>query len=679
MENSETKLDLRRLFLAIKRCKWIYLAFIVCFTGLGIWLSVRSLPKYTIEGSLLIGDTSYESETKGAGGLSQMMKTFSVGGFSGSSVDNEILILSSHDVMLRTSRKLGLNRTYTGTDTDGPKKLLYHDTPVRIEAPVEYFDTLSKQFNIKIKINDNGTVDLKAVKGFFGTTIAEKKGVNLPTLLETPYGNLQVMPTESFSETKYKKLTVKVCSNYEAAIRLNQTTKIDVAEKLADVINVDLKYANAEYGKAIVNGIMREYNAKRIDRVHESSETSIQYYDERIAQTFSELEKTEQAIAQYKRSKELSGAQFEPKILLTAMHETKAAIVQANDEIAYFDMVLRTLRNRLKEDALIPQIENLSDTMITVYNDAILERRELKRSATDNNRTLQLMNEKIATLRDMLIENSEKAIDKARHDVKTQQSIVNSAENRLNEYPTYELEYENLLRDKILKNALYQYLVQERENSVLQLYKDTDMGFIFQDAYIYQKPSIIPALIWPAIFFLFAIFAATCVALLLMLMSRKVKHPTDLSFIHISDHTVTCDGNRAQLTPIRTSMLGHGSRRIIYSADLTGNHPSNLRLLSESLTAAGRRVEIMDNVTDTDTLLTPEFNTRLEKLTYTDSDNYTLVEMPDAESLCEIADIIDKSDAQIVIWIPYNKADRKYVKKVLKGQTADRVYAVIMK
>lgn len=675
MEQTENKIDLIRPLFFIKRYKWIYLSLIVVFIGLGIWLSVRSLPNSTIEGSMLIGEIGYDSENKGAGGIAQMMKTFSVGGFGGSTVDNEIQILKSHDVMMRTVRSLGLTRVYIGKDSEGEKAQLYQNSPVRIEAPVEFFDSLTTTFKVKIDLHADGTADIKATKGFFGSTIAEMENASLPKLLETPYGSLQVMPTDCYATSAYRSVTVTIKSTATAATDLNNIADIECPDKMADVINVDLKYSNTNYGKAIVNGIMGEYNAKRLDRLHEASVASIKYYDERIAETFKELEKAEQAVAEYQRTNSLMGIDSETSILVETSHANKAGIVRANNEITYFEMVLRTLRERLNDDVIIPQMESLSDPNISTFNGLIAERRELRRSATDDNQALLLLNEKIANLRNLIIENSEKMIAKAKRDVEFQKSLVNTADSRLDKYPKYELEFKNLLRDKEYQNALYQYLVQSRENSVLQLYSTTNVGFVFQDAYVKEGPSLLSYLIKPLIMFVLALICCGGIIIYLLIFKRKVKEPADLSFIY--NHTLSYSGNPHQIDDLRTLVMAHPERKVLYMANFT-EREGLAGKLAESIMATGRSVELIENATDNDTLLSPAMGAQIEEALNHGAD-YVMVTVPETGRLRELEHQIDATDADLVVWLPMGGITRAAVKKALKGQTADRVYAVIVK
>jgi len=677
MEKQENTIDLRRLIRAFRQGKWIFLAIIIIFTALGAWKGFRGLSKYEIQGSLLIGDSSFETESKG-GGILQMMKTFSVGGFSGSSVDNELLILRSHDVLMRTVRSLDLNRSYIGIDKDGKKAQLYKDTPIRIEAPANYFDTLSTSFTINVNILKDGKANIKVTKKkfFIKKTLKEVKNVSFPYLLETPLGAFQILATESFKTSPYKELQVAIMGNEIAANIVDNDVTIDVATKLADVIDVEYDCANDSLGKATVNGLMTEYNTKRLNRLHETSSNSIKYYDERIAETFKALQASEKNISDYQKKNDITGTEAEIELLVENSIGTKQAIQTANYNIAYYETVLDILRNRLNDDVIIPQMESLNDPNVVAFNEYIEARRDMKRSATDDNEALIRINEKIETLRDLIIENSTKMIAKAKTDVRHQESLASSINGRLSEFPDYQIELLSLMREKEFQNQLYLYLIGQRENSVLQHYSSQNIGYIYQPAYVVKKSGILKKMKWPAAMFILSVIFVTGLAIILMWFSRKVKNPMDLAFIGIDGNSLNYDGKQSQINALRTKITANPMQNVIYWATLNGTD-SAMTSFADSLASIGRHVDVITELNTNDDILKPETQNRI-KSAIESAFGYAIVLVPKPEEVSYIENAVDSENACLVVSLPYNQITRKQFKAILKGQTANKIYALIV-
>ena len=394
---------MRRFFRAVRQLKWVYLAVCAAFVAGAVIYVCRSLPQVPVSAQMLIGEEGLETSTgsqlagKGSGGMAQMLKTFSVGGFSAAAVDNEVLVIGSHEVLKNTVKALNLNRSYIGKSQSGKRKMLFRNSPVSVEAPAEYFDTLSISYKVRIKILDDGKADVKITKGFFGRTVADVEGVALPAMIKSPLGNFQILRTELFDSSPYRDITVNVAGNDLVATTLYSQVTIDVATKLSDVIQIDLDYPDAELGKAIVNGIMAEYNAKRLDRIHETAVNTIKYYDERIAETLRQLEQAERKVADYRQSRSLAAPEAEAGGLMALSQQQKLQALNARNELDYYNSVVSTLRSNLDGNTLIPQIESLGDTNIVAYNRLITQRKNLERSATPEHPKMILINERLAT------------------------------------------------------------------------------------------------------------------------------------------------------------------------------------------------------------------------------------------------------------------------------------------
>lgn len=678
-QQEENTLDLRRFWRAARQWRWLLISGALFVISAGIWLAVRAIPNYDVHALLLVGDNSSDKDAS-AGSVSQMMRSFSVGGFSATAVNNEVLILSSYDVMLRTVRAMDLNRVYIATDRNGDRSRLWKETPIRIEAPAEHFDTLSTAIDIKIKLKETGKVDIKATKGLFKRTIAEVNDATLPMILKTPFGSYNIMPTDNLEHTPYTKLNISVMGNTLAANLLSKQTEMSVPDKLSDVIAISYVSNNPKLGCAVVDAIMGEYNAKRRERLHEASDVSIKYYDERIAETFKQLQASEKEITEYKRKNELMGLDSELGILVGDAYGSRRDIRSTHYNLAYYETVLDILRNRLNDDVIIPAVENIGDANIEAFNAAIHARRDLRRSATEDNEVLIRLNERIEELRDLIIENSEKQLAKYKKDLTHKEQLAAMAESRLDSFPDYQLELLNISRDKGHLSSLYSYLVNQRENAVLQRYSTANIGFVFQPAYIDTNAGLIKTLfkacLIPIIFAFLALFCAIFWTTLMMLCSRKIKDPMDLSKMGIEDQSVKFAGNNDAIQQIRNLIVANPTNKIIYSSCLNETNGMRSDFIS-SLTAIGRTVEQVSGFSSNDDILTPESQNRI--VTATESADFVVVAIPDPEKIFDLVNVIDTDSACLLISLKSGKVSRKELKKILKGQTADKIFTIIEK
>ncbi|MDE5838748.1 MAG: hypothetical protein K2H39_06815, partial [Paramuribaculum sp.] len=125
------EIDLRRYIREIKAHKWLLGAIFLIIFGLAVAYIARKESEYTAHASLLIEDNSDAQGARGAGSMMQMMRIFSTGGFSSSSVDNELLLVNTIDVATRTVKALNLN--VNCVEKDGLiNHTLFEDTPISL-------------------------------------------------------------------------------------------------------------------------------------------------------------------------------------------------------------------------------------------------------------------------------------------------------------------------------------------------------------------------------------------------------------------------------------------------------------------------------------------------------------------------------------------------------------------
>lgn len=489
MEND--KIDLRKYIKAIKRgWVWGLISFVVIL-GLAITYCVIKMPQYESYAMMLIEDDSDKGTRSMGGGMASLMRSFSIGGFGSSSVDNEIVIVKSHAVKKNVSSRLGLNRTYV--EKKGLKKeLLYKTSPVLVEAPIQLFDTLQTSFKIRLKINGD-KVDISATRGFFGGTFASKEDATLPCSLETPYGTFQLLKSDTYSEGMKKTIDVIVSGDDIVASGLDENVlAVDFRTKKADVIELTILDPSKERGQDILNALMSSYNERRKGRRNETATTEVAFLDERISVLGEDLAMAEDKVVEFKSGNNLIDIGTEVSLLIHQDRRTNEEIITMNIQKTMLEDILKQLNNPEKKYSLIPMAESLGNEgaaeIISDYNKMILKRLEIVKSAKSDNVVLGGLTEQIDALRETVIENVNRTLDNLQIKYASVNNENSKYRGRLNTLPQYEQEYIDLMRDKELKNALYMFLLEKRESAMLKLNNTQELGFVFEPAYSAVKP-----------------------------------------------------------------------------------------------------------------------------------------------------------------------------------------------
>lgn len=501
MEEKDT-IDLRKYVAMAKRKWYLYVISGVVFLALAVTYHFYHMDQYSTYATILIED---EGESAGGGGgsvakamgggMASIMRTFSIGGLGSSSVDNELLIFQSHDILVKTIRQLNLNFTYI--DKGNFKKAnLYKDSPVIVTCKSEILDTLSIGFKLKVNLRKDGKADVKAEKGFFGKVIAEKSGATLPTSVSTPYGDFQVMKSAKYKAGEERHITVNVAGTELTAKSLVDFLEVDYSSKKGDGVALQFKTTNKDYGKDLLNGMMSIYNQIRLKRKNENASQSLEFYDKMIEEITVSLDVSEQKMQDFQTKNNIVSPETEATYFFGTDKETETQIIGLRDRVSLYNLVLNMLADPMKKYELLPSTsDEATASTIRGYNELILKKRNMELSATADNIALKQVVNQIDAMRGLVADNIALVKKNAETTIRSLKGINSDSKSKLGKTPYYQREYINLMRDKELKNDLYVFLLEKRYNSAMTLASNFPRGFVIDPAYCEIKPLMKKSLI----------------------------------------------------------------------------------------------------------------------------------------------------------------------------------------
>lgn len=663
MNKNNNEVDLRRVFIMARKLWWLYALAIIVLGGVAGYYCYTKLPRYQAMSSLLIEDSSSSDASKGAGSMMTMMRAFNVGGFGAASVDNEVFLVTSRDVMMRTVRDMKLNRVYVGKN--GVKKqLLYPESPVEVSAPAEFFDTLSVGFKVRIDLLGNGKADIKAFKGrFFKKEIGESQNVVLPCVVSTIYGELSVSPTKYFDKQEKTSVTVTVMGNELAAADLEKQLEIDVPNKLADGIGLSYFGGNRQYASAVLDALMKCYNEKRIERKHQTAAEEVAFYDSRINSIFSELSEAESKVEKFKNDNKIYGISQEASILIGNSYSQTVNIAQAKAKREYYQEVKNALTDGERARNMIPVKEDFGDAGIDAYNHLILSRNNLERSAKADNPALIAINKDIDDMRDVILRSVDNVLLESDLTINMMQNLAGTSKNRLEKIPAFERIYTNLERDKELKNELYLFLLEKRESAALSMTSTATLGFVVDPAYTELKPNKKKELLIMCMALFLALLGPSVIVLFMLLRNSKIESDADVNFLGDVSRAVNIRSGESYVKKFRSLLLACPDKNKVYVLNLSSESEFMTRL-KDSLLSIGKSVNILSGITDNDEVF---------KAPVAADCDYNLIEVPSKDNLNDLVSLINASDARLLVLVAKGTISRRALRHILRGLDGDNI------
>lgn len=471
-------IDFPRLF-KLYLSKWYLFVISVAVCGfLGFVISRVKQPVYTVNANVLITqDKSTPSMNDPMAGAMSMI--FGTSAY----VEDEIFQVGAHSLYCDVVKKLGLYNTHYVHRGFLTNVLTYPDFPVDVTAPAELIDTLRTGISFKIKINEKGRAKIKAK--MLRRTVAEVEDVKLPYTMKTPLGDFTVVTTKYYNPGSDLSTNVSVNGIDASAETLGEDVHSEIASKRSNVIALSINTTNPELGKAVLNQIMEQYNQRGIVQKRQQTALTAGFIDGRLLIISDDLRKSDREIQEYKQNKGIVDLILETKYQTEKKAAIEEKLIEANTTAEVMALTADYLSKPENAYALVPMMVDTegAQKLIGEYNAAILERSELLSSARPDNTALKLLSERIDQMRENVSQTLGRALASQRVAASELAKELASTEGYLKDMPQTEREYIDLEREHRVKQELYLFLLQKREENSLMMANAQPKGQVIDSAY----------------------------------------------------------------------------------------------------------------------------------------------------------------------------------------------------
>ncbi len=482
--NKDTFIDLSSLLDLCKRYWWLFLASVVFCLVLAVVYIYVSKPVYLISSKVLVSQ-----DEDGAGVGAKLVKSLSLGG-GGSKVDDEVLVFRSHDLRSRIAEELKTNCRYVEKENFFKRVERYGKSPIEISAPKAVFDTLTTVLKFKIKVNDKtDKINILVKKGFF-RTLADVETNKFPVTISTDYGIYVVDTTKNYKAGTPLNLTASVMGYGLKAEDYDKELTANLVSKKSNGIYLSIEEKDIQRGKDIIDKLVELYNERCQAEKDEMAVNTGRFIDERLLLIYEELSENESEIEEYKQRNSLTDMNAEVRALFQKRDMSENVILQLEIQYSIAQMIKDFLNDSKNDNSLVPFSADFSAAgeLIEAYNELMLEKLKLDKSAKEGNVAMSTLNEQISALRENIRSSIDQSIESMSIRLENVRTQEDKALGKLGSMPTKEREFRELYRQQGIKNELYTFLLQKREENALVLAARTPKGKIVDKAYAYSEP-----------------------------------------------------------------------------------------------------------------------------------------------------------------------------------------------
>ena len=474
---------------------WFVLSLII-FGGIGAIYLRYTTPLYQSTAKLLIKDDDNGSSRRG----SSLQNITNLGTISNSAgIDNEMEILSSHSIAEDAIRDLKLYVNYT---TEGKVKdvITYRDQPLIVDIDAAHLDRLNRPINLNITKNGssfvvNGTYSVPTdEENSEGPFSINKKFTSLPATIPTRAGIITINYNNGRTLHEGQVLKVSILSPKMASDKYVGELKIGQSGKGTSILQLQLTdevpQRSLDYLKQLAIVYNRQANEDKNAVAHQTEK----FINSRLEKINAELGKTEGELQNYKQKNGMVELKMNASNSVSNQNTSEQKLAEMETQIELFNTIAREVESSSRNlTQVIPSNVGLDDesstSLINKYNELVLERNRLLRSASESSPVVEPLTDQI---RDLNV-NIRRAIAAARKNLQIQRDAVlaqvTKYTDQVEETPQQERMLTQIGRQQEVKSGLYLMLLQKREENSISLAATADKGRLIDDPQLNGKVS----------------------------------------------------------------------------------------------------------------------------------------------------------------------------------------------
>jgi capsular exopolysaccharide synthesis family protein len=429
------------------------IASIISFSIAYVYLKYAT-PLYKISSSLLIKEDARAVESS----IIEMMDPLG----SGKKIDNEIEILRSRTIAKSVVRNLNLYGEIfeKGTIRDVS---MYKRGPVQITFLDP--DLISPMESTIVPLK----YDYKAQKVSLGD-----KTYTLNDTVTTRWGRVVIKPANGFNPAgmQTKEFYLRVAGEKVVAGQFLGNLKIAAANKQANVLRLEYVDAVPQRGMDMLNELMRTYDAASIEDKNQMASKTMSFVEDRLRIITAELSQVEGQIERYKTDEGIVDMGEQSKLFLSSVQDNDAKLSEADMQLSTLDAVEQYVKGKNSGDNVVPATLGIADEtllgLLSKLQESELELEKLKKTTGENSPLLGSLSAQIEKLRPAIMDN----IQSLRTNLMAGRAKLSAQNARfmgmLKGVPNKERTLLEVSRQQAIKNNIYTFLLEKREETALQ-------------------------------------------------------------------------------------------------------------------------------------------------------------------------------------------------------------------
>ena len=461
-EESVQLMDL--IYKCMSRWHWFVISVILCL-GIALFYILKTPPVYTRSAEIMIKTNSRGRSISNESDAFSELGLFS----TNTNVYNEIKALGAKSGMLEVVKRLKLDMNYTVDGRFHDDVLYGSNLPFTAEI-VDIPEQVPASFDLDVAAD--GTLSMSSFT-YDGEPVkrgAVVTGVFADTL-STPVGAVVVVPTVVYEAMDYPTVHVRRSSFRSATSHYASELSVSLSDKMSQVVQLTVDDISIKRAEDILDMLVAVYNENWVADKNQIAVSTSMFINERLGVIEQELTDVDSDISNYKSQNLIPDVKAASSMYMTQSNAINGEIQELNNELYMTQYIRESLSEEDSSDKVLPTNSGISsaniESQIRDYNEKLLRRNNLVAASSESNSLVVELDNSLASLRQAIItslDNQELAL---KNQISSLQRTERQATARIAANPTQAKYLLSVERQQSVKEALYLFLLQKREENEL--------------------------------------------------------------------------------------------------------------------------------------------------------------------------------------------------------------------